>query len=298
MFDDVYSAALADQAFATVVNYSSGAGRLSAISWYHEDLWHETSVGINIDGAGEVLAAPGDAKSGEGWQSGEAQKYGGAAPFNLEFTSSLVVRVKNNDGAAAKNTGGAAWYGILSHEVERLIIPAGDPLPDRNYTEPMDVLCIMIDSGSDNLASRLVYPINQKIDTEKEEVQDSEFLTTINGPTRQFVKNAFTGIEKLIIDGVYYDLTVNNGVIELTSIPNLITREAFLDRFTSAEQAEIIFQSREHATAAVRKGLQDLMFQIQTRNKINLRWGQLITKVNQLESFGLIGAGRADEILT
>ena len=281
VYDDAWEAALADQAAATIVNYSSGAGRLSYLVWFHEDSEKEVEIGINIDGGGEVKADL-DATNTNiplGFQ-GSAGGTSAFASLNLEFTSSCVLKIYNDDGAAAKNTGGGVFYGILSHEVERLIIPAGDPLPDRNYTEPADVLCIMIQGGDGRLASRLVYPINQKIDTQNQEVQDSEFLTAINGPTRQYVKNAFTGTEKLIIDGVYYDLTVSNGVIELASIPNLITKEAFLDRFTSDEQAEIIFQSREHATAAVRKGLQDFIFQIQARNKINLRWSQLITKVN------------------
>jgi len=287
IYDDAYQAALGNGVAITVVNYSSGAGRLFYMSWGGANSDWEKNPGVNVDGGGEDVAD---------LDGAAADLIDSPINFSLEFTSSLVLKLYNDQGGAS-NTGAVAFYGILSDELERFIVPAGASLPDRDYTEPTDVLCIMIDSGKSNPASRLVYPINQKIDTQAEETQDSEFLTDINGPTRQYMKNTFTGIEQIIIDGVYYDLTVNNGVIELASIPNLITKEAFLDRFTSGEQEEIIFQSREHATAAVRKGLQDLIFQIQTRNKINLRWSRLITKVNQLETFGLIDPGRAGEIL-
>lgn len=291
VYDDAYNAALADNAAITVVNYSSGAGRLSTIGWYQGDSQTEVGVGINIDGGGEDIAELDDTNilCAHSYGVQYAVVLSGVAYFNLEFQSSLVVKCYNRDGAGAKAVGGSSWYGILSEEVERLVIPAGSPLPHRDYVESEDVLCIMIRGGDGRIGSRLVYPIGEKINIDAGEVQESQFLTELKGPVRQFVKKAVTGSRQIIIDGTYYDISVNDGVIELESIPYLITNVALWDRFTADEQEALIGHTNPKVMV--------FMHELKVRNKINLRWAKLITAINTMETAGLIGQGRAAEIL-
>ena len=296
VYDEGYQASLTAAASVTVIDYS-GSGRLMTITWYHATVQDDVEIGITVDGGSEDKADLDgtNALVSLGYMESNAATAGKVA-LSLEFTTSLVVKIYNGN-AAAKNTGGTGYYGILSHEIDRIIIPAGDPIPHRNYTSDKDVMCIMI-KGSGRIGSRLIYPVEETINLKSLEVQESQFITDLNKPVRKFVKKPITGTKQIIIDGTYYDITVNNGVIELTSAPYLITRDAFIDRFTPDEITNIINASHEHPNGAIRKGLQDFVFQIQSRQKINLRWVALQTKVNQLHSVaGLIASHRPAQIL-
>ena len=77
--------------------------------------------------------------------------------------------------------------------------------------------------------------------------------------------------------------------------PKIGTQE-FLDRFTPSER-EDIHGARLTAAAEIQKRLNAFLYYIQAADGIDLGDQYIINSVAKMETYGLIGAGRATEIL-
>lgn len=71
--------------------------------------------------------------------------------FNAEFSSALKVRIANNHATNAYNIHGLVTYQHLSEEIRREIIEANQPLPNRDYTYPFDVLVVYYATGGSSI---------------------------------------------------------------------------------------------------------------------------------------------------
>ena len=217
----------------------------------------------------------------------------GHIPMCLEFNATLVVEIRRDGDTNALR--GWAHYGILSEEYKREIIPAGDPLPMRDYTYPYDVMvihfCEKVVDGQPNghLSSKIQFPQSEIINVGAGQVQEVAFNTTVKGPRYDYAQSNFTGTKQITVEDEVFDLPITNGIITPDSIPFMITNKAFWGRFTSAEQETLV--------AHTNKKVKALLYEIRMRPKINLRWSKLITAINAMENAGIIGAGRAAEIL-
>lgn len=279
-------AAAAKASYYTVTNYSSGGGRLMLVGYYNASAnTADAVVRITIDGGSAITW---DADSIADECANMFQGIGGgylSLPLNLEFTTSLLVEIAN-DNVGVQNIRGQTHYGVLSKEVERRVIPAGSPLPGREYTEAVDVMCIMIQSGG-GLASRLIYPTSQRVDLSQGKVLEYDFNTDLNGPVRSWIQSNFTGSMKTVLNGELITIDVVNGVIQV--VPEFIRAIDFWDRFTEAEQEDLHDSNHKKA--------KNFMCRFKMKKHINLAEAKMITAVRNLESGKFIAPGRADEIL-
>lgn len=76
-----------------------------------------------------------------------------------------------------------------------------------------------------------------------------------------------------------------------------ISKQEFIDLFTDAERDELFDAAENHPTANVRKKIKGFINYIQLSEHIHLDQAYIVTSVNQMEAAGIIGAGRAAEIL-
>lgn len=147
-----------DGTWYEITNYS-GVGRLMAIGLYA--ITTETAeLKITTDGNAHTilkgsLAASNATYSVSNMFVGDTAKTY-SFPFSLEFISTLVIEYRR-DGDT-NDIAGWASYGILSEELKREIIPAGQPVPDR-YGNPRprvydeDIMLVWFCHGKDGLGN-------------------------------------------------------------------------------------------------------------------------------------------------
>lgn len=192
--DAVYqTSAPAAHATLYTVTDCTGAGILSVVAEYNSGGAANNYVTIAIDGGTtEVMNANAETNLTTLISLGVVNS--GWWHFAAEFNASLLVKMANNHGATAYNLTGLCLYQHLSNEVKREIIPAGEPLPNRDYTYPFDVLVVHYATGGTSIK----FLSSEQVKT----------WTDPDGTVRgQLVKPAYN-LEALGIAGETYDPAV------------------------------------------------------------------------------------------
>lgn len=133
----------------TVTDYS-GNGILKRVNEYNAESAGCCYFTITIDnGTTEII----DCDSVTNQSNIMAGYYTTDAYLDLyaEFSRSLLVKIANDYGLATKNISGICCYAHLSNEIRREIIQANQPLPDRDYTYPFDVLVVHYATGGSSI---------------------------------------------------------------------------------------------------------------------------------------------------
>ncbi|HNU70589.1 MAG TPA: hypothetical protein PKL48_02630 [Thermodesulfobacteriota bacterium] len=149
--DVVYQAAApaAHAALYNVTDYS-GSGVLKRVSQLNPSGAEYCYLTITIDG-GTAEAINADGVTGQkelmyGYFSNDV-----SLDLYAEFNSALLVKIANDHASNTANISGLCAYAHLSEEISREIIPAGQPLPDRDHTYPFDVLVVRYATGGSSI---------------------------------------------------------------------------------------------------------------------------------------------------
>jgi len=296
--DGVYqAAAAASHATEYTCTDYTGSGKLLSMGWYQdgETAWDCYNT-ITIDGNahtwdGNVV----NLLCGLAFCNSQTGGKSITVPLGLEFQTSLLVKFAN-DAAGAHILAGQTMYGILSEEYHREIILAGQPLPNRDYVYPFDVMlvhfCEKVVGGQPegHRSNKIQFPQAEVVDIGEGKVFALGFNTTVKAQRYDRTLAPFNGTKQITLEDEVFDLPVVNGIIQANKIPFMIGNRDFWNRFTNAEQETLV----GHANAKV----QSLLFDIRLRAKINLRWPKLVAALNAMESAGILSAGRAAQILT
>ncbi len=76
-----------------------------------------------------------------------------------------------------------------------------------------------------------------------------------------------------------------------------VRRQDFIERFTGDERDNLFDAARNDPNATLRKKIHGFIQYIQLSEHVHLDSGYIIASVNSMESAGIIGAGRAAEVL-
>jgi hypothetical protein len=290
-FVDANAGAIVDGTWYEITNYS-GAGLLFSLGFLFENTALTAEFRITTDGGTTHTVVKGTVNYLEQiFRHGAANSCGLAT--HIEFQNTLLIEVRRDGDTNDIDV--LTQYSIMSEEFKREIILAGDPVPDRHgnprpKTYSHDIMLVWF-RGKSGISNKVQFPEPEVslIDLTEEKLFDSSYNDTVGANRYSRVQSSFTGTKSVIVDGINYDVDIVNGVIQLSTIPYHITNVELWERFTTAEQEALI----DHINVKV----QTLLHELKTRSLINLRWAKLITAINALETAGIIGVGRAAEIL-
>lgn len=237
-----------------VTNYS-GSGRVTAWGIDLDTTYNTGEVRITTDGNAytisktdlyNLLDLNGTGSSGEIIFS-----------ESLEFTETLVMEVRR-DGDT-NNIVAFMKYGILSEEWKREIIPANDPVPDkdgnpRTVTYNDDVMLVwfckkVIDGQpTGHISNKVVKLPKHKLSvssgngTINGQVVVPAFNTTVNGERLSWstsTDSSYDGIYSVKHNGESYSMTIEDGVGSCERIQRLAVGD-FLGRFDLADELPAI----------------------------------------------------------
>ena len=77
----------------------------------------------------------------------------------------------------------------------------------------------------------------------------------------------------------------------------IVSSYEFISRFTDTELDDIVDAAKNHANATVRKRVAVFLEKLNLMDAIQLDEPRVVSAINQLETAGLIGVGRAAEVL-
>jgi len=292
--EDVKVQTPVDGTWYEITNYS-GVGRLMQVGAYAA-VTATAELRITTDGNAHILpkttwiTATGAVGAVEQMFRGGAAAYTGFN-FNLEFTTTLVIEIRR-DGDTNDLVGWAS-YGILSKEFKREIIPAGQPIPDRNGTPrpktyPFDLMLIWF-QGSHGISNKIQFPCAADIDFGQGKLLVPSFDLTVGNGRYKYAQSAESKTIQRIIDGKEYAIDIVKGVVAASTVPFLITNEDFWDRFLESEQDDLVDSAN--------KKVKRFLYELRMTPKINLKNAKLIGAITLAESAGILTPGRAAQIL-
>lgn len=158
--DAVYqaNAAAAHGTLYTVTNYA-GTGVLFMVGIYNAAGVVDNYLQITADGNAHAWDAGAVALGSNlfvQWHNNTTVYFSHVFNMALEFTTSLLVEM-GNDNAAQQNIVGATSYGILSKEVDRKLVRAGEKLDRRDYVLDRDVMEVKFATGNEISGSKLEF---------------------------------------------------------------------------------------------------------------------------------------------
>lgn len=297
-YQDLNSGTIVDGTWYECTNYS-GIGRLDIIAAWFDTTTNTGEIRMTLDSNAHIITkvplanvitkrfGSGDGASTVVW------------PLALEFQATLVIEGRR-DGDT-NDIEMWASYGILSEEFLREVIPANNVVLDRNgnprknldgsyKTYPYDVMLVWF-RGSHGVSNKVEHPKPHVVDMSEKKLYTTAFDTNLANPRYAKTLDQTPNVTKrVMVDGEMVQVRFQNGVAVAGDVPVFIRQDALWDRFTAAEQETLV----NHNNAKVKT----LLYELRIRQKVNLLHPQLFTALNGLETAGILGAGRAAEILT
>ena len=139
--DGFYQASSTSGSWYTVTDYT-GPGVLFQVGIYEEADVEKCRLRMTLSG---LTAVTWQIDNYEGYIHSNVISDSYAAITGAWEFFAVKAEVRQDSGVA-HDLAGQTHYGIFSEEKERRIIPAGDPLPDRDYTYPFDVMAVFFKS--------------------------------------------------------------------------------------------------------------------------------------------------------
>lgn len=150
-----------------------------------------------------------------------------AIPFHLEFKSSLKVEIANDYGSAS-SIGVQVFYSIMSKEFNREIINAGQPLPDRGYTYPFDVMVVWF-TGEYGVSNKIQFPQEPKMSLHYDndgflqgQLRTAVFNNDVKAQSRYIWEDLPDDkVQAIRIDDVVYNVPLIKGKFDSRDFPEI-----------------------------------------------------------------------------